>query len=170
MPFKCPVLSNIREIVIANGPPSFQDNSISDQTPHKEECQRWLTHKKLPKTKQIMSELCIPLRWFCGLLVFQASQSLLVLSTFSSSSPVHWPAEGAASILCVESSLFLLVFLFLSFRFLLFLFSFLSLAIPDCFCLSLFVILFAWFSSSFEGISKTFQSDQEKSSGYRILL
>lgn len=72
--------------------------------------------------------------------------------------------------LCVESNLFLLLYLFLPFRFLLFVFPFLSLAIPDCFCLSLFIILLAWFSLPFEGISKAFQSDQENSSGYRFLL
>lgn len=61
-----------------------------------------------------MTGLCIPVGWFCGLLVSQAAWYLLVFSSFSLSSPVHWPGEGADSLLCAESSLFFLLYLFLS--------------------------------------------------------
>lgn len=100
-----------------------------------------------------MTGLCIPVGWFCGLLVSQAAQCLLVLPSFSSSSSVHWPGEGADSLLCVESNLFLLVYLLLSSSgsiFLLcpsgFCFLSLSLAIPVCFlpvsfCYSLGLLL-----------------------------
>lgn len=138
---------------IANAPPSFQGNPITEQRPHKKEPEMWLTHKKHIKTKQIMTGLCIPVGWFCGLLVSQAAQCLLVLSSFSSSSSVHWPGEGADSLLCVESNLFFLVYLLLSSSgsiFLLcpsgFCFLSLSLAIPVCFlpvsfCYSLGLLL-----------------------------
>lgn len=55
-----------------------------------------------------MTQLWIPVAWFCGLLVSQATWWLSVLSSFSSSSPIHWPGEGADSLLCVESRLFFL--------------------------------------------------------------
>lgn len=74
----------------------------------------WPTRKKHPKTKQIMTGLCMPAGWFCGLLVSQAAWCLLVLSSFSSSSLVHWSGEGADFLLCVESNLFFLLYLFLS--------------------------------------------------------
>lgn len=99
---------------IANAPPSFQGNSISEQRPHEKETETWLTHKKHPKTKRIMNGLCIPIGWFCGLLVSQGAWCLLVLSSFSSSLPVHGQGEGADSLLYVESSLFFLLYLFLS--------------------------------------------------------
>lgn len=65
-------------------------------------------------------------------------------------------------------SVFLWVCPSLPFRFLLSLFPSLSLAVSVCCCLSPFVTLLACFSPSFEGISKAFQSDQEKSSSYKL--